>query len=94
MHEDLESWSAGIQGKYFLGEGSVQPYLLAGLGWTQSELADLDDSSSYARVGAGVDFYLEENAAIFLEASWNQGGELEGVDLDHIDAHLGVAFWF
>jgi len=94
VHEDLESWSAGVQAKYFLDDGGVQPYLLGGIGWTQSELSDLDDSSSYARVGAGVDIYLDRDVALFLEASWNQGGELEGVDLDHIDAHVGVMFWF
>lgn len=92
--EDLDTWNAGVQGKYYLAYGSVQPFLLAGAGWTKSEFGSLSDSGAYIRAGAGADFYLDKDVAVFFEASWNTGGEIEGVDLDHLDAHVGLLFWF
>jgi hypothetical protein len=94
LTEDLETWNYGVQGKAYLSGGSTQPYALLGFGYTESEFANLDESGEYVRIGTGVEFYLEDDAVLLFEASWNTGGEIGGVELDRIDLHVGLLFWF
>jgi hypothetical protein len=93
---DLEMLTIWAQGKVYACGGSVQPYGVVGVGWWDAELENLDDSGVGLRAGAGVDFWLDRSgdSALFLEATFNTGAEIEGVDLDHFDVMAGLVFRF
>lgn len=93
---DLDLLTVGLQGKLFLSDSPVQPYLLAGGGAARSDVDrrfDLDDDGGYLRGGAGVDVYLTDGFAVTGEVNYNR--MVGGVsDLHHIDALVGILFRF
>jgi opacity protein-like surface antigen len=92
---DLELLNFVVAGKYYLVPGRIQPYVLAGLGWADADVdaLNLDDSGSFARVGAGADLYLTPAVAAFGEVTYNRMfNDLD--DLDHYDLVIGLLFRF
>ncbi|HEU4395066.1 MAG TPA: porin family protein [Planctomycetota bacterium] len=100
---DIDFVNIVVQGKFFMLQGPVQPYILAGFGYVQAELdastpfvpggfSD-DESGSLFRVGGGADVYVTPAMAVFGEVHYNLlGGDLK--DLDHFDIALGLLFRF
>lgn len=93
---ELDIFSVGIQGKYFLLTEAFQPYALLGGGWTQVDVeggGSMDDNGAYVRIGAGFEMYLTRDVALFGEGHLNR--TLGGVkDFDHIDIQAGLIFRF
>lgn len=97
-------------------ENKLVPYVLGGVGvvfWDYKEEAILTsngitvdgDTSFAARLGAGVDYYVSDNIALFAEASYlfsdydikvNAGGIIAGAktDTDAVFAGAGIKFAF
>lgn len=92
----LDVFSVGLQGKYYLATEAFQPYALLGGGWTQYDEqsgGDFDDNGAYVRIGAGFELFVTKDVAIFGEGHLNR--TLGGVkDLDHIDIQAGLLFRF
>jgi opacity protein-like surface antigen len=92
---DLDIWSLGVQGKYFLATDKVQPYLLAGVGAARVEVDRFasDEEGGYFRLGFGSDFYVNRDVALFGEATYNHLlGDVR--DFDHVDVLIGVLVRF
>lgn len=92
---DVDLWSLGVQGKYYLTTDRVQPYLLGGLGGMAVEgdrFVD-DEDGGYFRVGVGTDLYVNPDTAFFGEASYNNAlGDVRR--FDHIDFLVGLMVRF
>lgn len=91
---NIDLWSYGIQGKYYFADQRFQPYGLVGLGTAHATATNgVSDSGGFLRVGAGTEFYLAKDVALFGELSYNRmTGNLK--DLDHVDLIVGVLVRF
>lgn len=71
---DVEIWMAGLNGKLYPIHGFIQPYLLAGAGWSgvdDNRAASGERSSGLAaRFAGGVEVYATRNFGGFFEASY------------------------
>jgi len=94
----LKSTLVTLNGKFFLMQEQIQPYLMAGVGGMFAKagitgLGSGDESAFVAKVGGGLDFYFTENAAFNVESVYNIGtGDLS--DLDYLGLSLGVSYRF
>ena len=111
---EMEFQSIGLNGKVFFTEGRVQPYGLLGVGWTRILFSEreLTDPTTFevfkapnandvllVRGGLGVDVYVTDSIAFFLEGSYNYqmsqpGTDLRVNDFGHIQALLGITYRF
>ncbi len=85
--------------KGYLATGSVQPYLTAGAGFLTAKSDDprtnfqRTDTDFVARVGGGVEFYLNESVGFSVDTSYVlPAGDVK--DLDYISVGAGVFFRF
>jgi len=88
-------WTYGVNGKFFLMEERLQPFLLAGAGgMTQKTERDGSSSTDWGfRFGAGADYYLTERWALSAEATYVWGvGEVW--QRDYASFGLGVLYRF
>lgn len=76
-HEGIEygNWLFGVNGKFFLLEGRIQPYVVLGANgyWAKPPDADAHEVDWGFRNGLGVDYYLDENWAVGVETSFVWG---------------------
>ena len=91
---DLTSTTVTLNAKYYLAQRQVQPYLLAGIG---AQIADTNlsrsESAFAARVGGGLDFYLNERLGLLAEAAYViPTGDLDG--FDYVSVGWGVFYRF
>lgn len=94
---DFTSTLVTINGKYYVLQDQIQPYLLAGIGGAfmnaDSGLGSSDENSFVAKFGGGVDFYLTSNIALELEAVYNvTTGDLD--DARYTSLGWGVVYHF
>jgi len=92
---NLDLMMFGVNGKFFLASGRLQPYLLAGVGVARADVRgfNYDNDGGYFRAGLGMDIYVTSNFGFFGEANYNR--MIGGVsDLHHIDLQLGIQFRF
>ena len=92
--EDLTLWNLAVQGKAYLATDAVQPYLLAGVGFSRVSVDGESDEGVLARVGAGAEVPLSRDAALFGEATWNMLNMSDAVDLDHLAFQVGLLVRF
>ena len=88
-----------VAGKFYLGTGRVQPYVLAGYGFAEADVRDrvlglnLDEDGTFARLGVGIDLYITPTVGFMGEVNYNRTfDDLE--DFDHFDMVLGMVFRF
>jgi len=80
---DLTGTLVTLNGKFFVMQEQLQPYLLAGIGGAFANadapgFGSFDDSSFALKFGGGLDFYLNERFGLTLEAAYNIGtGDLD-----------------
>lgn len=69
------SWLLGANGKFFLLEDRIQPYILIGANayWANPPGAVGNEADWGFRNGAGVDYYVNENWAVGVETSFVWG---------------------
>lgn len=76
-HEGIEygNWLFGVNGKYFLREDRIQPYLVLGANgyWAKPPGAADHEVDWGFRNGLGVDYYLDDHWAVGVEASFIWG---------------------
>ena len=92
---DLDFSSLSMAGKYYLANERIQPYAMVGFGyaWVDTKFTGFDANAPFIRFGAGADFYVNKDIAIFGEVNYNRmTGDLK--DLDHLDIVVGVLFRF
>lgn len=71
--DDVRFWMVGLDAKFYPFHGMVQPYLLAGAGYSDADdsRGGNDDGYGFAgRFGAGFDFYLTRNWALNTEVGY------------------------
>jgi len=90
----LKTQELVVQAKAFLATKSVQPYVLAGLGYEHAEVDGDSDDGTLLRFGLGSDFYLSKDTALFVEGTWNSVSMKDFVDLDGVIFQVGVLFRF
>lgn len=85
--------------KGYLATGRVQPYLTAGAGFLTAKSDDprtnfqRTDTDFVARVGGGVEFYLNESVGLSVDTSYVlPAGDVK--DLDYVSVGAGVFFRF
>lgn len=85
--------------KGYLATGRVQPFLTLGAGFLTATSDDpvtnfrRTDTDFAARVGGGIDFYLNESVGLSLDTSYVvPTGDVQ--DLDYVSAGAGVFFRF
>lgn len=94
---EVDSTLLAINGRAYLMTGQIQPYGLLGMGWEFSNLdtpiGNADEDDFVGRVGGGVDFYVNENWGLTLDAVYNiPTGDLE--DFNYVSLGWGVFFRF
>jgi opacity protein-like surface antigen len=90
---DVDVWNAAAVGKVYFLPGKIQPYALAGFGWTNYDLPGGDDGGAFVRLGAGVEFYVDTQLGFFLEGTFDRTtGPVK--DLDRTNAILGMVVRF
>ena len=76
-HEGISngSWLLGANGKFFLLEGRIQPYIVLGAYgyWAKPPGARDTEADWGFKNGAGFDFYLDDNWAVGVESSFIWG---------------------
>ena len=93
----VEMWMIGANGKFYPLHGFIQPYLLAGAGWSAIDDAragsETDSDGIAARFAAGLEVYITRNIGGFLEASYYlpTGGR---DDYDAIPLSFGLFYRF
>lgn len=85
--------------KGYLATGRVQPYLMAGAGFLTARSEDPQtnfsktDTDFVARVGGGVEFYLNESVGLSVDTSYVlPAGDVK--DLDYVSVGAGIFFRF
>lgn len=85
--------------KGYLATGRVQPYLMAGAGFLTAKSDDpttnfqRTDTDFVARVGGGVEFYLNESVGLSVDTSYVlPAGDVK--DLDYVSVGAGIFFRF
>lgn len=92
-------WDLAAQGKLFLTEGRFQPYVLFGLGGVKGT-EGAEDAGFLLRIGAGLDAYVTEDVAAFLEftvdgQSFSNSRIPDGSEDDtHMAIQAGVLYRF
>lgn len=79
---DLSATLLTVNGKYYMLQDQLQPYLLAGFGGAFGNASasgiNADESAFVVKLGGGVDFYLTDRFGIELETAYNIGtGDLD-----------------
>ena len=80
---DLTSTFITLNGKFYVMQEQIQPYLMAGLGGgfvsaSASGFGSADDSGFAVKAGGGLDFYVTESFGLNFEAAYNVGtGDLD-----------------
>ncbi|MFK7897724.1 MAG: porin family protein [Myxococcota bacterium] len=85
--------------KGYLATGRIQPYVMAGAGFLTARSDDprtnfqRTDTDFAARVGGGIEFYLNESVGLSVDSSYVlTAGDVK--DLDYVSAGVGVFFRF
>jgi opacity protein-like surface antigen len=85
--------------KGYLATGRVQPYLTAGAGFMTAKSDDprtnfqRTDTDFVARIGGGVEFYLNESVGLSVDTSYVlPAGDVR--DLDYVSVGAGIFFRF
>lgn len=92
-------WDFAVQGKLFFTQGRFQPYGLFGLGMVKGTEGG-EDAGFLFRLGAGLDAYITESVAAFVEFSidgqtFSNSRIPDGTEDDsHLAAQIGVLFRF
>jgi opacity protein-like surface antigen len=95
------AWVSTLDFKGYLLTGRVQPFGMIGLGagyakFKGSGLADdvrADETAFVIRFGGGIDTYISENIALFVDGSWVlTTGRLSDVDYATVGAGLMYRF--
>jgi opacity protein-like surface antigen len=91
---DLTSTTVTANAKLYLAEQQIQPYVMAGIG---AQIADTNvgpsETEFAARVGGGLDFYLNERFGLLGEVAYTiPTGELDG--LDYVSVGWGAFYRF
>jgi hypothetical protein len=92
---DIFLQSFGVNGKFFMLTGRMQPYVLAGIGSLDAEvdIASLDEAQPYYRLGIGLEGYFNRNVASFFEVETNiPTDDLD--DLTYNSALVGFLYRF
>ncbi len=87
-------WTLTSNAKLHLLTGRLQPFLLAGVGILHGEVpGEKRRTDVAARIGGGVDFYLTEQVAFSLDASYvAPGGDVK--QLDYLSVGWGLQLHF
>jgi opacity protein-like surface antigen len=98
---EIKTWVTTLDFKGYLLTGRFQPFAVMGLGAgfangaavVGSGVAGIDETGFVMRFGGGLDSYITENIAIFVDGSWVLStGRLSDVDLATVGA--GVMYRF
>ncbi len=91
---DLSATLVTANGKFFLMQDQVQPFLLWGLGGAFANTNVIGDENSFVvKVGGGIDFYMGENFGLTGEATYNIAtGDLD--DFDYLSIGWGLFYRF
>jgi len=95
VETDLDFLNFVLAGKFYFSPTRIQPYAIAGIGFTEADVhdLDLDEDGTVARIGGGVDIYVTPAVAVFAEGTYNRG--FSGLnDLDSYNVMLGLLFRF
>lgn len=93
---DLSETLVTVNGKVYFLQQRFQPYALVGLGGgfvDTSGLGGLDESGFVAKVGGGLDFYINESFGVMFDAVYNIGtGDLDEFNYTSLGWGLFVRF--
>lgn len=70
---EYDAWIMGLNAKGFLLTGEWQPYLLAGIGFSDGEVSGTTNDSEegfVTRFGGGVDYYLTDNVLASVDLTY------------------------
>jgi hypothetical protein len=71
---DTDLWLIGLNGKFYPFHGIIQPYLLAGAGYTQvnpsASTGESDEDGAEFRFGGGVEVYVTRNWAFSADVGY------------------------
>jgi hypothetical protein len=94
---DVDIWMIGANGKFYPLHGFIQPYILAGAGWSQAddERAASKDSAQgiAARFAGGLEVYATRNIGAFVETGYFLPTG-DGADYDFLPISFGVFYRF
>jgi len=91
------SYAIGVNGKFFMMNGRLQPYAIAGanvLILNKTTATDAENNSDWGfRGGAGMDFYLSQTIALNVEVTymWGVGDVWQQ---DYLSVGAGVMYRF
>ena len=96
---EVEAWSISLRPKVYFGNSTVQPYLLAGVGWMDGELSipalsySVSESDLLLEVGGGIEFMVGSRTSLFIEADYLlPQGDLEDFEVWEVGAGLNIRF--
>ncbi len=72
---DLNTWMLSANGRYYVAQGPIQPFLMLGLGLVVAETdpgsPSKDDSEAFgARFGGGLEMYVTSNVAVTTDITY------------------------
>jgi opacity protein-like surface antigen len=94
---DLTATLVTVNAKLYVLQDQLQPYVLAGMGGAFGNASgvgvSVNENGFVAKVGGGLDFYINENLGLELEAAYNIGtGDLD--DFNYTSLGWGAFYRF